>query len=156
MTGSLMPNMVQKLIFSIIPSRAPFLVRPLVSSICGGITTNFVNPEIKSKIKYIDAELAKKSGEFKWFAGGDKDGNPVSGMWMYIPVVIKNTFLPGPLPSRFYAQTAADYQMLFPLEAAVAGRVSDLPPSIKAWVDKVHERPAYKRALEKGGKYSYA
>lgn len=46
--------------------------------------------------------------------------------------------------------------MLFPLEAAASGRALQLPPNIKAWVDKVHERPAYKRALEKGGKYDYA
>lgn len=56
----------------------------------------------------------------------------------------------------FQNPTAADFQMAFPLEAACAGRVQDLDPSIKAFVEKMHSRPAYKRGLEKGGPYSYA
>lgn len=53
------------------------------------------------------------------------------------------------------SQTSADYQMLFPMEAGAAGRVV-APEAIKAWVNRVHARPAYKRALEKGGHYAYA
>jgi len=52
--------------------------------------------------------------------------------------------------------TGADVQMIFPLEAMVAtGKAADYP-AIKAYVEKVHQRPAYQRALEKGGKYDYA
>jgi glutathione S-transferase len=50
--------------------------------------------------------------------------------------------------------TAADVQMSFPLEALVA-RAKDLgvSPKIEAWVARAHARPAFKRALEKGGPY---
>jgi glutathione S-transferase len=55
------------------------------------------------------------------------------------------------------AFSAADIMMSFPLEAAgaranaFAGR-----PKVKAFVEHCHARPAYQRALEKGGPYAYA
>ena len=53
--------------------------------------------------------------------------------------------------------SAADIQMSFPLEAAVArGMVGENRTHITAWVERVHARPAYQRALEKGGKYDFA
>lgn len=124
-----MPLMVNKLIFSLVPGQAPFLIRPLVSSIFSALTKNLLDPQLKNHVDYVVEGLKKQSpnGEFAWFAGGDKDGNP----------------------------TSADYQMLFPLEAAAAGRI-EVPDSIKKWVETVHARPAYQRALEKGGTYAYA
>lgn len=51
--------------------------------------------------------------------------------------------------------TAADFQMSFPLEAAVArGNTKNLP-NINRFVKTIHARPAYQAALEKGGKYDY-
>jgi glutathione S-transferase len=51
--------------------------------------------------------------------------------------------------------TAADIQMIFPLEAAVArGKSADAYPRINGFVDTCHARPAYQRALERGGAYS--
>ncbi len=53
--------------------------------------------------------------------------------------------------------SAADVMMSFPLEAAgaranaFAGR-----PKVKAFVERIHARPAYERALAKGGPYAYA
>jgi glutathione S-transferase len=53
--------------------------------------------------------------------------------------------------------TAADVMMSFPLEAARdrAGLEVGRPATI-AWLDKIHARPAYKAALERGGPYRYA
>ena len=53
--------------------------------------------------------------------------------------------------------TAADIMMSFPLEAARsrAGLGPSRPVTI-AWLDKVHERPAYRAALAEGGSYAYA
>ena len=48
--------------------------------------------------------------------------------------------------------TIADIQMVFPMEA-IAARVPNAPQRIKDWVTRAHERPAYKRALERGGQY---
>jgi glutathione S-transferase len=52
--------------------------------------------------------------------------------------------------------TAADVQMSFPLEIAVprAGLNTNRPKSI-AFLERIHARDAYKRALERGGKYDY-
>lgn len=53
--------------------------------------------------------------------------------------------------------TAADIMMSFPLEAARqrAGLDASRPNTI-AWLERVHARPAYQRALERGGPYAYA
>ena len=50
--------------------------------------------------------------------------------------------------------SAADVQMSFPLEAVVsrAGREMEIP-NITAFVKRIHARPAYQRALERGGPY---
>jgi len=51
--------------------------------------------------------------------------------------------------------TAADVQMSFPLEAAAArGGLDARRPRLMAFLDRIHARPAYARALEKGGTYA--
>ena len=53
--------------------------------------------------------------------------------------------------------TAADIMMSFPVEAAAA-RALDLRrfPRLAAYLKTIHARPAYIRALERGGAYAYA
>ncbi len=52
--------------------------------------------------------------------------------------------------------TAADVQMSFPLEAAAARAGLDSSrPRLAAFLGRIHARDAYKRALERGGPYSY-
>lgn len=53
--------------------------------------------------------------------------------------------------------SAADIMMSFPLEAAAdraAARVGR--PKLAAFLKRIHVRPAYRRALERGGPYAYA
>ena len=53
--------------------------------------------------------------------------------------------------------TAADIQMSFVLEAANSrGGLGEKYPKLNAFVERIHARPAYQRALERGGKYDYA
>ncbi len=53
--------------------------------------------------------------------------------------------------------TAADIQMSFPIEAASArGGAKNLHPNLASFLDRIHARPAYKRALERGGPYQLA
>lgn len=53
--------------------------------------------------------------------------------------------------------SGADFQMSFPLEASVARGLTDRRyPQIQAYVKRYQARPAYQRALEKGGDYAYA
>lgn len=50
--------------------------------------------------------------------------------------------------------SAADIQMSFPIEAATArGGLDASRPKLMSFLQRIHERPAYQRALEKGGPY---
>jgi glutathione S-transferase len=65
-------------------------------------------------------------------------------------------FLEGELAQRDWfagdAFSAADIQMSFPIEAAAArAGLGTGQPRLKAFVDRIQARPAYRRALEKGG-----
>ena len=53
--------------------------------------------------------------------------------------------------------SAADIQMSFPLEAgAQRGGLDARYPKLSAFLQRIHARPAYRRALERGGPYSFA
>lgn len=119
--GSAMPPLLMKLVFSVLPARAPFLMKGLVSAIAKTAQSGFVDPQLKAHFDYWEAELSKS----EWFAGPEL--------------------------------TAADVMMSFPIEAA-GDRAGALEgrPRLKAFLEKIHARPAYKRALEKGGPYAYA
>ncbi|HMI40087.1 MAG TPA: glutathione S-transferase [Sphingomicrobium sp.] len=53
--------------------------------------------------------------------------------------------------------TAADVMMSFPLEAARArAGLDDSRRNLTGWLERIHARPAYQRALATGGAYAYA
>jgi glutathione S-transferase len=53
--------------------------------------------------------------------------------------------------------SAADIMMSFVLEAAAArGGIGQQYPKLKQFLSRIHARPAYQRAIEKGGRYDYA
>lgn len=53
--------------------------------------------------------------------------------------------------------TGADIMMSFPAEAMLQRGADALKtPRIRAYVDRLHARPAFKRALERGGPYAFA
>jgi glutathione S-transferase len=116
--GSAMPPLLLKLLFTMMPKRAPALLRPLVRRVSNQALTILVNPQIRQHMEFWETELSKGG----WFAG--------------------NEF------------TAADIQMSFPLEAAAArGGLDQGHPKAMAFLERIHARPAYKRALDKGGPY---
>ena len=50
--------------------------------------------------------------------------------------------------------SAADIQMSFVVEAqAASGALGAKSPNLTAWLERIHARPAYLRALERGGPY---
>jgi glutathione S-transferase len=54
------------------------------------------------------------------------------------------------------AFSAADIQLSFPLEAAAARAGLDGQyPKLSAFLERIHARPAYRRALERGGPYDF-
>jgi glutathione S-transferase len=53
--------------------------------------------------------------------------------------------------------SAADIQMSFPVEAARQRAGLDASrPRLMGFLQRIHERPAYRKALERGGPYSFA
>ena len=69
-------------------------------------------------------------------------------------------FLEGELASRAWFAgdefSAADIQASFPLEAAAArGGLDAQYPKLSAFLERIHARPAYRRALERGGQYDF-
>ena len=52
--------------------------------------------------------------------------------------------------------TAADIQISFPLEVAVAiAGLNESRPKLMAFLNSIHSRPAYQQALERGGAYDF-
>ena len=113
-----MPPLLLKLLFTVMPRRAPALLRPLVRKVSSQVLTSLVNPQLKQHMAFWEEELSKTA----WFAGNDF--------------------------------SAADIQMSFPLEAAAArAGLEQGHPKTMAFLERIHARPAYIRALEKGGPY---
>lgn len=69
-------------------------------------------------------------------------------------------FVDGALKDRSFLLgkefTAADIQMSFVGEVAEAFGKRAAYSNLDAWTKRLHERPAYKKALERGGAYAYA
>ena len=117
--GAAMPPLLLKLLFTLMPKRAPALLRPLVRKVSNQALSTLFNPQLKQHMAYWEGELGKS----EWFAGSEFSG--------------------------------ADIQMSFPLEAAAArGGLEQGHPKAMAFLERIHARPAYARALEKGGPYS--
>jgi len=49
--------------------------------------------------------------------------------------------------------TAADFMMIFPLELWAKKFPESFGPRCREYIERIHERPAFKRSIEKGGKY---
>jgi glutathione S-transferase len=118
--GSAMPPLVMTLLFSEIPRRTPFFVRPVARAISRTVQTSFLEPQIKRQLDLMESELGRSA----WFAGSEISG--------------------------------ADVMMSFPVEAAANRSGLGERVKLKAWLGAIHARPAYRRALERGGAYAYS
>lgn len=84
--------------------------------------------------------------------------NKVLGSFVQPNIDAQLAFLEAELSARpWFAGaefSAADVQMSFPLEAAAArGGAMDAYPALRDFLARIHARPAYLRALERGGPY---
>lgn len=52
--------------------------------------------------------------------------------------------------------SAVDIMMSFPAEIAIKQGRGEVLPKLKQFVENIHSRPAWKRAMERGGVYNYA
>lgn len=114
--GSLMPQLLLKLIFTVLPKRSPFIIRPIINALSAKVNKDLIGPNLSKHAAFVEATLSENA----WFAG--------------------NSF------------SAADIQMSFPVEALLsrAGELQEMP-GVASFVERIHARPAYKRAIEKGG-----
>lgn len=68
------------------------------------------------------------------------------------------SFIEGHLAGRQFfvgdSLTGADVQMSFVAEVARAQGALPSYPNFSAWLDRIHSRPAWKRAIAKGGEYA--
>jgi glutathione S-transferase len=119
--GSAMTPLLMTLVFNRIAANpAPWPISAIARRIAATVQTSFLNPNIKSQLDYMEAELTAHP----WFAGEEF--------------------------------TAADVQMSFPLEAAASrAGLNASRPKLMAFLERIHARDAYKRALERGGPYSF-
>jgi glutathione S-transferase len=118
--GSAMPPATMKLVFDMLPARAPLLIRPIAAMMGKAVDVQYLAPTIARQMAFVDETL----GRSPWFAGP--------------------------------AFSAADVMMSFPLEATAARSGLRGLPKIAAWLETIHARPAYQRALEQGGPYALA
>ena len=73
----------------------------------------------------------------------------IAGLLAYVEGALDTPYFLGD------ALSGADIQMSFPLEAAAArGGLGDHFPRLSAYLARIHDRPAYQRALERGGPYA--
>lgn len=65
--GSAMTPLLLKLIFGMLPKRAPFLIRPIANAISSKALATLVTPQLKQHMAFWESELGKS----EWFAGND-------------------------------------------------------------------------------------
>ncbi len=65
--GSAMSPLLMKLVFSVMPQRAPALMKPLVRSVTSKAQAGFVDPQLKSHIGYWASTLSQS----EWFVGDE-------------------------------------------------------------------------------------
>ena len=65
--GSAMTPLLLKLIFGLLPKRAPFLIRPVVNAVATKALATLVTPQLRQHMAFWEGELGKS----EWFAGDD-------------------------------------------------------------------------------------
>jgi len=62
--GTLMPILIQRMIFNFAPKNAPLSIRPVVKTVFDQLKTLLVAPEIKKNLTMIEAHLEKSKSIF--------------------------------------------------------------------------------------------
>ncbi|ETI19790.1 hypothetical protein G647_08803 [Cladophialophora carrionii CBS 160.54] len=118
--GSIMPFMVLSLIVGSIRNAAvPFFIKPITNSVAGKIESGYLQRNFKSHYDFLEGQLSTSPDGGDYFCG-------------------KNL-------------TAADIMLSFPLEAGQSrsGFTASQYPKVWAYIDRIHQRDAYKRAVAK-------
>lgn len=107
------------LILDIQNSPVPFFIRYITNSIANRIQTSFLNDQFALHYQFLEDQLATSPDGGEYLCGKE--------------------------------MTGADILMSFPLEAgnSRSGVKRETYPKVFAYVERLHEREAYKRATEK-------
>lgn len=107
----------------------PFFIKPIPRIVGQQIEKQFLTRNLEANFAFIEDQLKTSPAGGEFFAGKELTG--------------------------------ADVMLIFPLEAAIAGKIMDSQkyPTVAKWVERIHERPAYKAAIarvekETGEKFS--
>lgn len=97
----------------------PFFIKPITRGIADRINHAFLNKNFKTQFDYLEQQLATSPQNGDFFCGPNLTG--------------------------------ADIMMIFPLEAGTkrAGITPEKYPKLAAYVERVHSREAYQRAIKK-------
>ncbi|KAB8527812.1 hypothetical protein FH972_025463 [Carpinus fangiana] len=97
----------------------PFFIKPITKRVASGIEDQFLTRNFATHFSFLEEQLKTAPGGGPFFCGTELTG--------------------------------ADVLMIFPLEAALQRGIIDgaKMPQLKAWVERIIERPAYKRAVDK-------
>jgi glutathione S-transferase len=97
----------------------PFFIKPITRGIVDRIENSFLNKNIKTTFDFLEEQLATSPQSGDFFCGPNLTG--------------------------------ADIMMIFPVEAAQerAGITREKYPKLSAYIDHIHERDAYQRAIKK-------
>ncbi|KAI9850933.1 MAG: hypothetical protein M1838_004819 [Thelocarpon superellum] len=118
--GSLMALLVVGLIVSKIRNAPlPFFLKPITSLIAGKVEASYLHPNYKTHFDFLESQMTTSPGNGEYLCGKELTG--------------------------------ADILMSFPLEAASrrAGVNVTNYPKLSAYLDRIYEREAYKKAVEK-------
>ncbi|KIW19279.1 hypothetical protein PV08_03573 [Exophiala spinifera] len=116
--GSIMPLMLLGVIVNRIRSSpVPFFIKPIVTGVANKIEASFLQRNFKTHYDFLEHQLATAPDGGNFLCGKDL--------------------------------TAADIMMSFPLEAGESrsGLTKEQYPRVWAYLDKLHDREAYKRAV---------
>lgn len=116
-------SLMPPLLMSLVFRKMPQGAPLLLRPVVAAIAGRVMDVFVKPQLKNHFAFIEGELGKSKWFAGDEF--------------------------------TAADIQMSFPVEAAAArgGLDERSSPAIFAFLKRIHARPAYRKALEKGGPF---
>jgi len=85
--GTLMPILIQGMIFDFILKNAPFWIRPIIRKVFDQVKKILVEPEIKKNLTMIEAHLEKSKSIF--FAGGQEPTSADYQMAFPLEAIVK-------------------------------------------------------------------
>lgn len=115
-----MPLMVMALIINGIKTApVPFFIRPITNSIANRVNSFYLEPNFKTHYSFLEEQLRTSPNNGEYLCGKDL--------------------------------TAADILMSFPLEGGKSrsGMTKEQCPLMWAYIDRLHQREAYKRSVQK-------